>query len=279
MSKPPARTVPPPRGRAPEVEQALSAGEGEGDTIVDTIVDTIGDTHRARAARRITVADVKRSLVLAAARSAFLELGLEGTSLREIARRAGYSPGALYSYFANKEEVYGALLGESLERLNQAVHGAQRQAAATPLDVLLRTTAQAFFEFYRDHPQDLDLGFYLFQGVRPRGLTPRLNEALNRRLQDALEPMREGLLALGTAPACAQAEVTGLFAHIVGLLVLHHTQRIRLFRQDAQELFARYLDELVRRVLAPPGKAPHRAAGQASQDRRDGRDRRDSRAS
>jgi AcrR family transcriptional regulator len=34
--------------------------------------------------------------------------------MREIARRAGYTPGAIYSYFASREEVYAALLGESL---------------------------------------------------------------------------------------------------------------------------------------------------------------------
>ncbi|MFM9915736.1 MAG: TetR/AcrR family transcriptional regulator, partial [Rhizobacter sp.] len=72
----------------------------------------------ARVVRKQAVTDVRRSMVLAAARSAFLELGLEGASLREIAKRAGYTPGAIYSYFSSKEEVYAALLGESLERLN-----------------------------------------------------------------------------------------------------------------------------------------------------------------
>ena len=56
----------------------------------------------ARGLRQRAVADVKRSLVLAAARSAFIELGLEGASLREIAKRAGYTPGAIYSYFPSK---------------------------------------------------------------------------------------------------------------------------------------------------------------------------------
>ena len=81
-------------------------------------------TTDARAARQRAMTDVRRELVLVAARSAFLELGLEGASLREIAKRAGYTPGAIYSYFSSKEEVYGALLGESLERLNAFVAAA-----------------------------------------------------------------------------------------------------------------------------------------------------------
>ena len=86
----------------------------------------------ARAARQQAVADVRRSLVLQAARSAFFELGLEGASLREIAKRAGYTPGAIYSYFDSKEQVYGALLGESLDRLNVHVAASPRPGSPPP---------------------------------------------------------------------------------------------------------------------------------------------------
>ena len=212
----------------------------------------------ARGARRRAVADVKRSLVLAAARSAFIERGLEGASLREIAKRAGYTPGAIYSYFASKEEVYGALLGESLERLNAQVAAAQpksasgRAAAARSLGAqgLLRANATAFFDFYRENPRDLDLGFYLFHGMQPRGLTPALNERLNARLRDALAPTEQGLIGIGLRTAEARLEVTALFAHIVGLLLMSHTGRIRMFGQASTALFERYLDALVVRALA-----------------------------
>jgi AcrR family transcriptional regulator len=217
--------------------------------------------HLARAARKQVVTDVRRSLVLDAARAAFFELGLEGASLREIAKRAGYTPGAMYSYFASKEEVYGALLGESLERLNACVAAAQPElamgrGAAVPLRTAantLRAKASAFFDFYRDSPRDLDLGFYLFHGMRPRGLTPALNETLNARLKAALAPSHTALVALGCDAADAQAEVTALFAHAVGLLLLSHTGRIRMFRQDARLLFVRYVDALLAR-LNPPRK-------------------------
>ena len=212
----------------------------------------------ARGARQRAVADVKRSLVLAAARSAFIELGLEGASLREIAKRAGYTPGAIYSYFASKEEVYGALLGESLERLNAQVAAAQpepasgRSAAARSRGAQdrLRAKATAFFDFYRENPRDLDLGFYLFHGMQPRGLTPALNECLNARLRDALAPTEQALVEIGLRTADARLEVTALFAHIVGLLLMSHTGRIRMFGQASTALFERYLDALVVRALA-----------------------------
>ena len=213
------------------------------------------DARDARDARQRAVADARRALVLEAARASFLELGLEGASLREIARRAGYTPGAIYSYFASKEEVYAALLGESLERLNAAV----RSAAAHAPDDALREGARAFFLFYRDHPRDLDLGFYLFRGVQPRGLTPALDESLNARLRDALEPTHRALLSLGLDAAAAQAETTALFAQAVGVLLLTHTGRIRMFRQDPLALFERYVEALMARV-APASRPRARRA-------------------
>ncbi|WP_280153454.1 helix-turn-helix domain-containing protein [Piscinibacter sp. XHJ-5] len=203
--------------------------------------------------RSQALADVRRELVLDAARSAFFELGMEKTSMREIAHRAGYTPGAIYSYFAGKEQVYGALLGESLQRLDERV-----QAAASKCRVesdRARAAASAFFDFYRENPRDLDLGFYLFQGMRPRGLTPELNDALNRRLRQCLQPTQAALEALGMSAATALREVTALFAHTVGLLVLSHTGRIRMFKQASQDLFDTYLEQLIRRAEAMPRRA------------------------
>lgn len=206
------------------------------------------DPARARAARQKARTDQRRALILDAARAAFFELGLDGTSVREIAQRAGYTPGAIYSYFANKEEVYGALLGESLERLNAQVATA-RDGCGERGTALVLATAKAFFDFYRENPRDLDLGFYVFQGLQPRGLTPKLNEALNRRLRDALQPTQDALVGMGMRAELALQEVTGLFAHCVGLLVLSHTGRIRMFDQASQQLFDAYVEQMVGKAV------------------------------
>lgn len=201
-----------------------------------------------RQLRHQALADVRRELILDAARSAFFALGMEKASIREIAHRAGYTPGAIYSYFASKEELYGALLGESLERLNTRV--LEAVAGHSPGPDRVRASATAFFDFYRENPRDLDLGFYLFQGMQPRGLTPELNEALNARLRSALQPTQDTLRHLGMSEQQALEETTGLFAHTVGLLVLSHTGRIRMFKQASQDLFDTYLERLVSRAEA-----------------------------
>ena len=59
--------------------------------------------------------------------------------------------------------------GESLERVVARIDAAGAGAADHGPEVVLRATAGAFFEFCRDSPRDLDLGFYLFPGIQPRG--------------------------------------------------------------------------------------------------------------
>ena len=204
---------------------------------------------QARAQRQQTQSDARRKGVLDAARAVFERLGIEGANIREIAKQAGYTPGAIYSYFESKEAIYGALLDESLERLNAAV-AATGASGVTPAD-LLEAKAGAWFGFYAANPRDLDLGFYLVQGLRPRGLSSELNEQLNDRLHDALRPCEAALQAMGLGAEEALRENTALFAHGVGLLLLQHTGRIRMFGQDATLLFEAYLIALVERLQAP----------------------------
>ena len=203
----------------------------------------------AKQQRQQAMNDSRRALMLDAARSVFERLGIEGASIREIAKQAGYTPGAIYSYFENKEAIYGALLAESLERLNAVVDaaGSGIEGAARPA-ALLEAKANAWFGFYAINPRDLDLGFYLVQGMQPRGLTATLNDQLNDRLHDALKPCEAALQAMGLNAGDALRENTSLFAHGVGLLLMQHTGRIRMFGQDATLLFAVYVTRLIERL-------------------------------
>jgi len=205
----------------------------------------------ARLLRQQAMSRTRRALVLDAARAVFEEHGIEGASIREIARRAGYTPGAIYSYFASQEAIYAELRGESLDRLNEAVATARPEDPTPPS--LLRAKALGWFGFYAANPRELDLGFYLVHGLAPRGLTSELNQRLNARLYEALAPGEQAFRALGMDEAGARRENTSLFAHGVGLLLLQHTGRIRMFRQDATELFEDYLAALLARTAAQKG--------------------------
>ena len=122
-----------------------------------------------RADRRETVAELKRTIILDAARAVFEADGLQGASMRAIAKAAGYTPGAIYAYFPSKEHIYAAALSESLARLQTATE--QAASSGTPAERLI-AAGLAFYDFYDNNPRDLDLGFYLFRGgIRPQGLS------------------------------------------------------------------------------------------------------------
>ena len=134
--------------------------------------------------------EVKRGLILAAARKVFEAEGLDGASLRAIAAEAGYTPPALYFHFDSKEAIYAEVLQASLARLGAAV--AEAVAEAGDPAARLRAAALAFFAFYAGSPRDLDLGFYLFRGgMKPQGLGRKRDERLNAALEAALRPISD----------------------------------------------------------------------------------------
>ncbi len=190
--------------------------------------------------------DDRRAHVREAALRVFEAKGLEGANMRSIAREAGYTPGALYFYYASQEEIYADLLSHSLRRLHEATcdAGAEFTDGKNPR-ALVVARALAFYDYYAARPDELNLGFYLFRGIGPHGLTRELNERLNTELWRALAGLYDPLVALGRTGAEALAELTSAFGHCVGMLLLVHTGRIRMFRQDGRELFRAFVEKSV----------------------------------
>ncbi|QCI67790.1 TetR/AcrR family transcriptional regulator [Phreatobacter stygius] len=203
--------------------------------------------EQRRQGRTRAVKELKRSLILDAARKVFEAEGLDGASLRAIASEAGYTPAALYFHFASKEAIYAEVLQASLTNLSETVDRAVARCR-TPAE-RLRAAATAFFGFYAANPRDLDLGFYLFRGgMKPKGLGRERDEELNAGLAAALGPIAEAAESLGATREAANLLMVDAFAHAAGLLLLAHTGRIRMFSASAPELMARYIDGVVERL-------------------------------
>ncbi len=197
-----------------------------------------------RIGRQKAVSDLKRGLILDAARRVFEADGLDGASLRAIAAAAGYTPAALYFHFESKEEIYAEVLRDSLANLGQAVDRAILRTKA-PADQL-RGAAMAFFRYYAENPGDLDLGFYLFRGgMKPQGLGKARDEMLNAALEAALNPISEAAQALGARREEAKLLMVETFAHAAGLLLLAHTGRIRMFGASAPNLMERFIESTI----------------------------------
>lgn len=197
-----------------------------------------------RIGRRQAVSEHKRALILDAARKVFEDEGLDGASLRAIAKQAGYTPAALYFHFDSKEAIYAEVLRASIARLQEDV---ERAVAGTRSPVeKLRAAAMAFFSFYASNPRDLDLGFYLFRGgMKPHGLGKERDQQLNAALASALQSISDAAEELGAKKEEARMLTVDAFAHAAGLLLLAHTGRIRMFGASARDLMARYVEDRI----------------------------------
>jgi len=203
-----------------------------------------GAAATAKGGRRAAVQAFKRRRIREAAREVFAENGLDGATMRAIAARAGYTAGAIYHHYQGKEEIYGDLLAESLA----ALHAHVRDAMAAAVDPAERAAAaaRAFFAYYRAQADELYLGLYLYRGAGPSGLTPELDRQLNGRLIRVLGLIAEALAATTGRPAAeANRRTVDLAAHMIGLLLMETTGRLRVLGFDAAELLDERLAELL----------------------------------
>ncbi len=92
--------------------------------------DTAGDAPRS--ARR----EVTRRRILDAAREVFAEMGVIGGTVEDICERAGFTRGAFYSNFGDKDEVLDALVEREhnllVEHLESSFVQVDRQIAEAP---------------------------------------------------------------------------------------------------------------------------------------------------
>ena len=95
--------------------------------------------------------------ILAAARDLFVAEGYQNVSIRKIAERIEYSPAAIYSYFASKDDIFLALAEEGFHKLDERVRAAD--AGATSAVERVRQRWWAFYEFSQEQPAYFQLMF------------------------------------------------------------------------------------------------------------------------
>lgn len=184
-----------------------------------------------RRQRTDTVQRHKREAIVEAAMRTFADTGVEGASVRAIAERAGYTPGALYTYFEDKEALVSACLAHSLGRVLAAL---RRADGAAGTGDALGACARAFHAYYRANPAE----FALLVG-RPRvGRTAAGERAVNGRLIALLawiESRRQ------TEPGTDGAETVALFTHLCGLVLAEQTGWLAMLGFEAPAMIERAL--------------------------------------
>ncbi|MEW6326571.1 MAG: TetR/AcrR family transcriptional regulator [Thermodesulfobacteriota bacterium] len=78
-----------------------------------------------------------KKIILEAASEVFAERGYSGTTIREVARRAGISIGGIYIYFQNKEELYLELTRDQMETFRKHTEMLRDKEALAALKALI----------------------------------------------------------------------------------------------------------------------------------------------
>lgn len=103
--------------------------------------------------------EARRQSILTAATKVFSQKGIAAATMAEIAAEAGISPGAIYRYFENKEQLAQGCMNESMDAVKQAWENPA--ALEMSFDELSRLT----FESMEHEGESVDTQMFLEQAL------------------------------------------------------------------------------------------------------------------
>lgn len=175
-----------------------------------------------------------RDRILACACDLFLRHGLDGFSMRRVARSLGVTPPALYRHYEGREELLHDVLGEGYKLLSQYLYTAL--GGSTPLE-RFRLATGAYLDFALENARYYSVMYALPEVL---GLADCDGEAApemmavhqfwNDRVRDCMD---EGILREGDPEAVGLT----LWAHAFGLLSIYHRGMLPVEEASFRELF------------------------------------------
>lgn len=107
--------------------------------------------------RRAAYRESLREDILDAARQLFVSQGYEATSVRNIAAKVGCSPGILYHYFEDKQDIMAMLLQETFHKLSSRLIAIQQDSDS--ICARFRRGLRAYMDFGAEYPHHYALLF------------------------------------------------------------------------------------------------------------------------
>jgi AcrR family transcriptional regulator len=189
--------------------------------------------RRARGLQRI-------ASILDAAERVFAQVGYDEATTHQIAEEAGISPGSLYQFFSNKEEIAQALAARYVEELQRVYNTIFSVEAATlPFSKWLDQIVDALIAFHLTHPAFHTL-FDAPPSLEVAGLTQQLPKELQTRFELGFQIRAPHLSATErrlSATMCVQ-----LFRAVPRLLLQAEESEQRLLVRELKTLLQRYLE-------------------------------------
>ena len=186
--------------------------------------------------------------IFAAARAAFDRDGLEGLSLRDIARAVGITPMAIYRHYKDKQALIDALVLDALGDWSA-------RAQAVPQDARwLERMGEAFLDFALEQPRRFEAAFLVHSTVArryPDDFVAGRSPAGVLYLQFFERAKAQGALIDDTAPIEIMITIAGLSQ---GLITLYRAGRIAGGEAAFRALFLRAMRRTIESFLkeTPP---------------------------
>jgi AcrR family transcriptional regulator len=174
-----------------------------------------------------------RAALLEAALAVISEIGPQGLSIREVARRAGVSHAAPYRHFADRDELILAVVEQGFELMQQTMLA---EKAAAPDDPLNQFAASglAYVNFALAHPAYYRVMFSgdLLSSTGHLSLRHTSREALQEMVANIAECQRLGVVRSGDPVVQALA----ILSTIHGFVSLVNDNRIGHLLGDSYSL-------------------------------------------
>jgi AcrR family transcriptional regulator len=194
-----------------------------------------------------------RGALLAAAESELAEKGVEGFSLRGVAKRAGVSHAAPAHHFRDTAGLLSALAAEGFTRFLAAQQAREAAAAPRPPDRAV-AAGLGYVDFALAHPALFRL---MFSSERPDFDDETLDAAARAAFRHLLELVADLRGSDDPDDPAALADVTALWAIVHGLADLMQASRIlKPLSPTEREALA---DGVIRRCLPEPHRGATRS--------------------
>ena len=132
----------------------------------------------------------RRQQIIVAAKRVFSEKGYSKSTMEDIAREAELSPGTLYLYFKNKDELYASLSLRILQYLNIRLEDVNKEKDVEPQQKIT-AIKEALFDVYQFDPMILINMFHLQSSETLKNLSSPLLENITELSRNSLAILTE----------------------------------------------------------------------------------------
>ena len=132
----------------------------------------------------------RRQQIIVAAKRIFSAKGFNKATMEDIAKEAEISPGTIYIYFKNKDELYASLSIRILQHLNIRLEHVKNQNNLND-EQRIASLKDALYDIYDFDPLILINLFHLQSSESLKNLSPELLSEIKRLSQSSLKIMSD----------------------------------------------------------------------------------------